>query len=384
MALRPIWLERLESSWKVAPICWLSGVRRVGKTTLCRQLADSTFINCDLPETSELLGGASRFFLGIRTKRLVLDEIHQLDDPSRILKVGADEFPHLQILATGSSTLAATDKFRDSLTGRKRHVHLVPVLASELSTFNGASLGHRMLRGGLPQALLSLEHDRGFYSEWIDSYFARDVQELFRVEKRAAFLSLVEAVLRMSGGLLEATSLTKVASISRPTVLNYLSVMETTQVVTLVRPYSGGQSDRELIQIPKAYGFDTGFVCFTRGIRELRPDDEGLLLEHLVLETLQSISELPRIHYWRDKSKREIDFVLPFDRTRCDAVEVKRTADAFEPHALKAFRKSHPDGRNWLVTTQTSKPHERSVGGLLLTCVSVEDFREVLAQSVLP
>ena len=47
-----------------------------------------------------------------------IDEVHQLADPSRLLKIGADEFPKLKILATGSSTLAATQKFRDSLTGR--------------------------------------------------------------------------------------------------------------------------------------------------------------------------------------------------------------------------------------------------------------------------
>ena len=55
---------------------------------------------------------------------LVFDEVHRLHDPSRLLKIAADEYPHLRVLATGSSTLAATRKFRDSLTGRKQAVHL--------------------------------------------------------------------------------------------------------------------------------------------------------------------------------------------------------------------------------------------------------------------
>jgi uncharacterized protein len=58
-------------------------------------------------------------------------------------------------------------------------------------------------RGGLPPALLSAAPDWEFYAEWLDSYFARDVQELFRVEKRSAFLLLVELILRQSGGLAE-------------------------------------------------------------------------------------------------------------------------------------------------------------------------------------
>ncbi|MCP4409371.1 MAG: AAA family ATPase, partial [Gammaproteobacteria bacterium] len=62
---------------------------------------------------------------------LIFDEVHHLDDPSRLLKIAADEYSHLKVLATGSSTLAATRKFRDSLAGRKQAIHLCPVLWEE-------------------------------------------------------------------------------------------------------------------------------------------------------------------------------------------------------------------------------------------------------------
>ena len=130
MELRAIWLKELEASFKRASICWLSGVRRVGKTTLAKSLPDSTLFNCDLPDVASRLADPVRFFKSVKTPRLVLDEVHQLPDPARLLKIAADEFPRLRVVATGSSTLAATDKFSDSLTGRKRQVHLVPVLAS--------------------------------------------------------------------------------------------------------------------------------------------------------------------------------------------------------------------------------------------------------------
>ncbi len=378
---RPIWLKRLEATLAKASICWLSGVRRVGKTTLCRALPDAQLYNCDLPETAAQLADPVRFFKSAEAPRLILDEVHQLEDPARVLKIAADEFPGLKVVATGSSTLAATEKFSDSLTGRKRQVHLVPVLAAELGTF-GASLEHRLLRGGLPQALLAPEHDRGFYAEWLDSYFARDVRELFRVEKRGGFLALAEALLRQSGGQLEVTSMTRASGLSRPTVMTYLDVMETTHLVTRLRPWSGGANDRELVQAPKAYAFDTGSVCNARGITELRPEDLGLLLEHLVLETLQSLPSLPRIHYWRDKTKREVDFVLPVSRDRVDAVEVKWRADAFEPRGLLAFRASYPKGRNWLVSSQTGPAHARAVAGLEVTAVGVEALRDELERSV--
>ena len=178
---RPFWKRRVFAEWRRAPIVWLTGVRRAGKTTLCRSFPDARYVNCDLPSVAAALEDPERFFGGVREKIVVLDEVHQLPDPSRTLKIAADAFPKLKILATGSSTLAATRKFRDALTGRKREVHLLPVLAEEMEAF-GADLERRLFAGGLPQALLSKERDEDFYSEWMDSYFARDVQELFHVE----------------------------------------------------------------------------------------------------------------------------------------------------------------------------------------------------------
>ena len=199
------------------------------------------------------------------------------------------------------------------------------------------------------------------------------------MEKRSGFLTLFEALLRQSGGIFEATSLARAAGLSRPTVLTYLNVLEVTHAITILRPWSGGRTDRELVQAPKAYGFDTGFVCFARGMRDLRPEDRGLLLEHLVLESLQAVPDLPRVHYWRDKAGNEVDFVLPQGAT-CDAIEVKWSADAFEPRGLRGFRSHYPEGRNMVVTAQTAPPHVRTVGGLEIEFVSIESLRALLAQ----
>ncbi|MBL8941727.1 MAG: ATP-binding protein, partial [Myxococcales bacterium] len=268
-------------------MAWLSGVRRVGKTTLGREIAGAEVYNCDLPSVAARLADPEHFFATVGARVLVLDEVHQLEDPSRVLKIAADEFPTLRVLATGSSTLAATVKFRDSLAGRKRAVHLVPVLATELDAFGVRDLRIRLLHGGLPGALLAETRDPEFYAEWLDSFFARDIQELFRVEKRAAFLRLVELLLRQSGGLAEVTALGRGAGLSRPTVMNYLEILQLTHAVTLLRPFHGG-GRQELLHQPKIYAFDTGFVAHARGWDELRDEDCGVLWEHVVLEHLQA------------------------------------------------------------------------------------------------
>ena len=128
MIERPFWLARIHSAWERRSIVWLSGVRRVGKTTIARMLPGSVYMNCDLPSTVRSLEDPELFFDNQAPgSTLVFDEVHHLEDPSRLLKIAADEYPHLKVLATGSSTLAATRKFRDSLAGRKHSIHLCPV-----------------------------------------------------------------------------------------------------------------------------------------------------------------------------------------------------------------------------------------------------------------
>jgi len=82
MISRPFWLQRIEQCWQKAPIVWLSGVRRAGKTTLATGLTDSQYLNCDLPSVQQLLADPEAFYRSVTRSRLVLDEVHQLPDPS--------------------------------------------------------------------------------------------------------------------------------------------------------------------------------------------------------------------------------------------------------------------------------------------------------------
>ncbi len=126
---RKIWMDQISQAWSRRPIVWLSGVRRVGKTTLAQMLPKIQYMNCDLPSVRLALSDPELFWSGCKpNSTIVLDEVHRLEDPSLLLKIASDEYPDLKILATGPSTLAATKKFRDSLTGRKEQLYLPPVL----------------------------------------------------------------------------------------------------------------------------------------------------------------------------------------------------------------------------------------------------------------
>ena len=364
MTPRPFWLERIEAAWREAPIAWLCGVRRCGKTTLAESLGQdrALYVNCDLPAVEDMVRDPPLFFRGCSRPVVIFDEIHQLRDPARLLKIGADGFPKLRILATGSSPLAASRKFRDTLTDRKRLVHLTPVLWDELPAF-GATLPRRLFHGGLPRALLAESKAPSFYREWLDSFFARDIQRLFGFRDINRFNAFFEYVLRQSGGQFEITKAAAALGIARPTAESHLRALEITHAATAVRPFHGG-GQHELVKQPKVYAFDTGFVSFARGWDPLRPDDLGVLWEHLVLETLQAHEPNTPVKYWRDKAGHEVDFVLARRRDEVDAVECKWNPDALDPASLRIFRGYYPHGRNYLVTPSATRSYDKRCGGI--------------------
>jgi len=365
MIPRPFWLDRFERAWQEVSIVWLAGVRRIGKTTLVLSIGNekSLYINCDLPVVADMVSNPELFYRNCNRPVVIFDEIHQLRDPARLLKIGADIFPHLKIMATGSSTLAASRKFRDTLAGRKRHIHLTPVLWDELKAFNNASLLKRLYHGGLPETLLADAKRPDFYREWMDSFFARDIQRLFAFRNPHKFSTLFEFVMKQSGGLLETSRTASALGTSRQTVENYLRALEATHAVTLLRPFFGG-GQKEIVKMPKVYAFDTGFVSFSRGWDPLRPEDFGLLWEHIVLEYIQAHGHILKINYWRDTAGREIDFVIAHGRDDVDAIECKWDPMQFEPAGLKIFRSYYPRGTNFLLSPITGSGYWKNISGL--------------------
>lgn len=373
MIKRPFWIKKIEQGWLQRPIVWLSGVRRVGKTTIANMFSDAKYLNCDLPSVARRLEDPETFYGSLNNESIVIfDEIHRLADPSSLLKIGADVFPDLKILATGSSTLAATKKFRDSLTGRKFSIYLTPVLWNECVThFEIKDLDKRLLHGGLPETLLSKKKEPSFFSEWIDSFYARDIQELFSVRNRTGFIQLLHLLLRQSAGLIDFTQLAKLSGLSRPTVKAHVEAMTIAHAVFLLPPFHGG-GRREITRKPKCYAFDTGFVSFIKGWDSIREDDRGLLWEHLVLDTLRTIEHENNLFFWRDKSGREIDFVIKKDRHNVDAFECKVNPANFSLKTLKVFRETYPHGRNICISPNISESYRIRKENLLVEFHSLQ------------
>jgi uncharacterized protein len=250
---------------------------------------------------------------------------------------------------------------------------------ADLEDFGSVDLGKRLLQGGLPPFFLAERPSDGDYQEWVDSYWSKDVDRLFRVSRRASFERVFELLLAQSGGLFDASRFARDAGVSRPTLASYLSILQQTHVAQVVRPFSSRKAT-EIVATPKVYAFDTGFVAWARGWTELRPDDLGQLWEHYVLNELCSLGHGRAVRHWRDKRGHEVDFVL-LARTRpIAAIECKWSMRAFDPTGLAAFRRAHPGVDAWLVAQDADGEHVRDVGGERVTVMSLRALRSRLSR----
>ena len=380
---RPFWESIIEGFWKQKNIIWLMGIRRVGKTSLCKALSNVEYLDCELPRTRQLFEDPEGFLEKQAGKRLILDEIHRLDNPSEVLKITADHYPAVKIIATGSSTLGASAKFKDTLTGRKKELWLTPMLLQEMINFGNSDIHHRLLFGGLPAVFSSDQLPEDSFREWIDAYWAKDIQDMFKVQKRSSFQKFAELLFAYSGGQFEASKFTVPCDVTRQTIANYLAILEETFVVHIIRPYST-HKPTEIIMAPKVYCFDTGFVCYAKGWRELRPEDTGLLWEHCVLNEIQGQLQTHAINYWRSKQGHEIDFVLK-NRTSnaITAIECKFKLSASSlgqaslasiGKNIEMFRRHYPDGKNFIVANDIDISFERKHEDLILTFVNPTDL----------
>jgi predicted AAA+ superfamily ATPase len=379
MVHRLFWLDLIEHAWRTRSVIWLSGVRRVGKTCLCQSLPNVEYFDCELPRVRRMLLDPQSFLDGLRGRRIVLDEIHRLSNPSELLKIAADHYRTSHIVATGSSTLGASTKFRDTLAGRKRDLWLTPMSLRDLEDAKLPDLKRRLRRGGLPPFFLPEHLEERDFQEWMDAYWAKDIQELFRLERRDSFLQFTELILAQSGGIFEATRFARSCEVSRPTIANYLRVLEATFVAHVIRPFSTRRPN-EIVAAPKVYGFDTGFVCYYRGWQELREEDLGVMWEHFVLNELMTRTQSRAVAYWRDKRGHEVDFVLAHRRKKLLAIECKWSADSFDPTNLRAFRQQHTEGENVVVTQDAGRGFSRAFGSLRVRFDNLDAFADSVSE----
>jgi uncharacterized protein len=316
------------------------GARRVGKTTLVKQILDNypegKYINCDLLQykaalettNSELLGD----FIG-NTSLLLLDEAQNIKNIGKILKILADTFQGVQVIATGSSSFELSNKLSEPLTGRSRFYHLYPFSLEELrQSYSLIELDAKIsniLRFGLyPEVFGRSEEEATEELQNISStYLFKDVLQLDNLKRSDLIFKLLKALALQLGNEISYNELARLLGENVHTIKRYIEILE--QAFIIFRLPSFSQNLRkELGKRNKIYFIDVGIRNAI--INNFSPidsrNDVGALWENFcIIERIKN-DHFHRVfknyYFWRTYSQKEIDLIEEYNG-KLEAFEFK-------------------------------------------------------------
>ena len=361
---------RIQADAGAMPVITVTGPRQSGKTTLVRTaFPDHAYVSLEDPEDRSQALDDPRGLLARFPGEVIIDEVQRAPELFSYIQVEVDakERPGRFIL-TGSQNFLLARSVSQSLAGRSAIHHLLPLSFDELLERQPRSLDDL----AKPEVLDAPDDDlfdvlyRGLYpriharqldpQSWLRSYYQayleRDVRQLLNVGDLDSFRRFVGLCAGRVGQLLNLSSLANDCGISHTTARRWLSVLEASFIVILLRPFHQNFGKR-MIKSPKLYFVDTGLLCYLLRIRQ--PDDlhlhasRGAIFESFVVSELTKralhAGRDPDLYFWRDSRGREIDVVLELGSQQI-LVEVKsgRTlaSDFFRHiHSWRELSKRH-------------------------------------------
>ncbi len=304
----------------------LYGARQVGKTTLIRAIqekyaVDALYLNCDEPDIRNALSDktSTELRMLIGSKPLVLiDEAQRVRNIGLTLKLLVDNFPEIQVIATGSSSFDLSNNITEPLTGRKIEFNLYPLSTSELLAHNTPleitrSLEYR-LRYGMYPGILSVDDPSDALSEIARSYLYKDILEFQSVKNPELLQKLLQALALQIGCEVSYNELGTLLGIDKATVARYLALLEQGYVIYHLSPFSRNLR-KELGKQRKVYFYDLGIrnaLINNFNPLALRQDVGALWENFFISERLKSVFNQhrhPNMYFWRTYDGQEIDYL---------------------------------------------------------------------------
>jgi predicted AAA+ superfamily ATPase len=373
----PRWLgPTMRRALSTFPAVLVTGPRQSGKTTLLRAEFSAThrYVSLERPDLRARALADPVTFFAEQSPPLILDEIQYAPELMHYVKDRVDQDRRAgQWLLSGSQSLPLMRGVSQTLAGRIAVLTLDPLSVGEalrrpplpdLDAFiervwgdhDGAptaatpgkdtlDLGAWILRGGFPEVALNPRVDRQlWFASYVQTYLERDVRDLLQVGDLTAFGRFVALAASRTGGLLNMTDFARDVGVSGPTIKRWLSVLEATHLVFLLRPYHRNFGKR-IVKSPKLYLLDPGLTCFLLGLhtREaiLNGPSAGALAEATVLaecvKAFHQHGEPPAIYGWRSAGGDEVDVIVERGG-KLYGMEVKATATPLPGHAESLAR----------------------------------------------
>lgn len=337
------------------PAVILTGPRQAGKTTLLKHVfaRSHRYVSLELPDVRASALADPRGFLEAFPAPVIFDEVQSAPELLPYVKewIDAHRSERGRYLLTGSQNLLLMERVTESLAGRAAMLRLSPLSQREIRGRQGvllpwqkrasasvkavplADLWASLLRGGYPE--LNAYPDRDiplWYGSYVQTYLERDVRSLRQVGDLTSFHIFVRALAARNGQLLNLAAMARDLGVAVNTAKAWVSVLEATFQVVLLRPYFANIGKR-LVKTPKVYFTDTGLVCYLTGLRDARhaaagPMAGAIFETAVLLEMMKAAwnrGEDLQIYFWRTAAGGEVDFVVEYGQ-KLIPIEVKTSA----------------------------------------------------------
>lgn len=300
----------------------------------------------------------AEFREGKRRLFVFIDEIQYLKSPSPLLKLTVDHHKYLKLIVSGSSSFDIKNKFSDSLVGRTVEFEIFNLSFREFLRFKNQHPNLSKINfdwelmdirklyleyvsyGGYPEVVLgsTVEEKEKKLRQIIGTYVQKDVRDLANIHNIAKFNNLLKLLAEQSGQLINVTAVADILKSDSETIEKYISILENTYVVKLVRPFS--HSARvEVSKMPKVFFYDTGLLqILLHG--HLIKEFFGHVLETNIFSELVKKYGQEEIYFWRNRSQTEIDFIIEH-RGNILPIEVKKNFRNFQTRSVSSFCKKY-------------------------------------------
>lgn len=356
--------EAVKESARMFAAVVITGPRQVGKTTMLEQVfSKASYTTLDRVDVLEAAQADPERFLQLQEEPAIIDEIQYAPMLFRYIKIASDRQKQKKgrFFLTGSQRYAMMQGVDESMAGRAGIVEMLglsmreiaqssfkePFLPSEAfiqkrrkaiekSTLSTSDIWDILFKGDLPELHVrdSISPMR-YYDSYVETYLNRDVRNLAHVGDLMRFNRFLAFVSLIHGKQLNKSDLAEKAGISVPTVERWLSVLEASNIIYLLKPFYAN-SKKRLVKTPKLYFLNSGLAARLQGFesastlegsREAGSFFEGFVIAEIIKSHLNTSGAFPELYYYRDSNRNEVDLIIT-KGNKLYPIEIKKTSRA--------------------------------------------------------